>query len=221
MSGLFVEKPPQAIIFDWDNTLIDSWQVIHQTLNATFDDFGLPSWTMEETKNKVRHSLRDSFPALFGDRWEEAGATYYKYFSEIHLKELHPLPGAGEMLEALNRAGIFMGVVSNKKGDFLRKEASYLGWDHLFGRLIGATDAKRDKPSPDPVFLALDGSGHSPGSGVWFAGDAGIDLECAVNSGCVPVLIREKAPEKAEFDDFPPSLHFESCQELCIRALRL
>ncbi len=217
----FSDNKPGAILFDWDNTLIDSWQVIHQSLNATFDAYGLPSWTLEEAKNQVRHSLRDSFPTLFGDRWEEAGETYYRFFSNIHLDELRPLPGAGEMLEALSRDGMYMGVVSNKKGDFLRKEASFLGWDHYFGRLIGATDARRDKPAPDPVFLALDGSGHSPGNGVWFAGDAWIDLECAVNSGCVPVLVRKKAPEKGEFEDFPPTLHVESCEELCNRALRL
>ncbi|MFT5702654.1 MAG: phosphoglycolate phosphatase [Rickettsiales bacterium] len=28
---------PKAIIFDWDNTLVDSWSVIHFALNKTME----------------------------------------------------------------------------------------------------------------------------------------------------------------------------------------
>ena len=28
--------PPRAIIFDWDNTLVDVWPAIHDALNTTF-----------------------------------------------------------------------------------------------------------------------------------------------------------------------------------------
>jgi phosphoglycolate phosphatase len=27
---------PRAILFDWDNTLVDSWAVIHEALVVTF-----------------------------------------------------------------------------------------------------------------------------------------------------------------------------------------
>ncbi|HLJ20402.1 MAG TPA: HAD hydrolase-like protein, partial [Stellaceae bacterium] len=60
---------PRAILFDWDNTLVDSWPVIHEALVVTFEGMGHVPWTLEETKQRVRHSLRDAFPRLFGDRW--------------------------------------------------------------------------------------------------------------------------------------------------------
>jgi phosphoglycolate phosphatase len=63
---------PRAILFDWDNTLIDSWPTIHAATNVVLDAMGLPTWTLEEAKVRVRHSLRDTFPKMFGDRWEEA-----------------------------------------------------------------------------------------------------------------------------------------------------
>ena len=28
---------PKAILFDWDNTLVDSWTVIHHAMTATFE----------------------------------------------------------------------------------------------------------------------------------------------------------------------------------------
>ncbi|MDP6788282.1 MAG: HAD hydrolase-like protein, partial [Rhodospirillales bacterium] len=83
-----------------------------------------------------------------------------------------------------------------------------------FGRLVGAFDAEQDKPAAEPVELALAGSGISRGGDVWFAGDTDVDLECASNAGCVPVLIREDAPQTGEFKPFPPLWHFPNCLAL-------
>ena len=168
---------PRAVVFDWDNTLIDSWHAIQDAQNYTLEAFGLQPWTLEETRQRVRGSMRDSYPTLFGTRCPCA-------------------------------------VCSNKKGDYLRREAEYLGWSALFGRIVGAFDAPRDKPAADPVLLALDGSGIAPGGDVWFAGDADIDLQCAVNAGCVPVLVREHPPEPGEFPFHAPAVHVEGCMML-------
>ncbi len=212
---------PKAILFDWDNTLVDSWPVIHEALEATLAAFGVPPWTLEETRKRVGESMRNSFPAFFGDRWEEAGKVFYERFGAIHLDRLTPRPGAARMLAELNEAGVYLGVVSNKKGEYLRMEAAHLGWDAYFGRIVGALDADRDKPAPAPVEMALAGSGVRPGEKVWFAGDAEIDLECAVNAGCVPVLVRDSAPEPGEFRAHPPAWHFHECLALSNLVRRL
>ncbi len=220
-TGEHPQTPPKAIIFDWDNTLVDSWPVIHEALRATFEAFAMTPWTPEETRLRVGRSMRDAFPGIFGERWRDAGEIFYRRFEEIHLQRLQPLPGAAEMLAALNRAGIYLGVVSNKKGDYLRREAGLLGWDGFFGRLIGALDAPRDKPAPDPVAMALSGSGFEAGPNVWFAGDAAVDLECALNAGCLPVLLRPEWPETKEFSGYRGTLHAPDFQALCNFALRL
>ena len=205
---------PKAIIFDWDNTLVDSWAVIRDAINATLGDFGRPKWTLAETQNRVAKSMRDSFPALFGDEWERAGEVFYGHFEAMHLDRLVPLPGAGDALAELAATDIYLGVVSNKTGNLLRAEAVQLGWDKHFGHIIGATDAARDKPAPDPVDMALGGSGINCGPDVWFVGDAAVDLECAVNAGCVPVLVRELEPGADEFPGIAPALHFRTAQML-------
>lgn len=212
---------PRAIIFDWDNTLIDSWVIIQDALNATFDEFGLERWSLEQTRVRVAKSMRDSFPTLFGDAWERAGEVFYGHFEAMHLDRLTPLHGAADALAELTDAGIYLGVVSNKTGKLLRAEARQLGWDAHFGNIVGAGDAKRDKPAPDPVVMALADSGIAMGDGVWFAGDAAIDLECAVNAGCVPVLVREQDPGQGEFQGVEPTLHFRTPQMLSIHAKNL
>jgi len=205
---------PRAILFDWDNTLVDSWLCIQESYNRTFRHFDMAEWDMATTRANVAKSLRDSFPDLFGDRWEEARDVFYQSFEAIHLSHLRPLTGAAEMLEAFAAAGIRMGVVSNKRGAFLRKEAEILGWTRHFGRLIGATDAPADKPDPAPVILALADSGVQPGPDVWFVGDAAIDMRCGINAGCAPVLLRPEAPLPGEFSECSPLIHLAGCSEL-------
>lgn len=212
---------PKAILFDWDNTLVDSWAVIFDALNYTLEAFGKPSWTMSQTQNRVRKSLRDSFPKLFGDDWEKAADVFYGRFDAIHLKQLSPLEGAAEMLAELARAGLYLGVVSNKRGEYLRKEAAHLGWDRHFSQLIGATDATADKPSTEPVDMALAGFDRSRGADIWFVGDADIDMECAFNANLTPILLRAKAPKPYEFDKHPPVYHASDCLTLCKTVLRM
>jgi len=212
---------PQAVLFDWDNTLVDTWPVIHDAMNTTLSAMGQPVWRLEETKDRVRRALREAFPPMFGDRWEEARDIFYARFREIHLDRLEVLPGAEDVLSGLADRGVYLGVVSNKMGDHLRKEAAHLGWEKYFGRIVGATDAVRDKPAREPVDMALHGSGAVPGPAVWFIGDTEIDMECGHNSGCIKILVRENVPSDSEFTKYSPDRHFINCSELSTLVSRL
>jgi phosphoglycolate phosphatase len=198
---------PRAILFDWDNTLVDSWATIHEALNIVMAAMGKPPWSIEETRARVRLSLRESFPVHFGERWEEARGIYLDHFRAIHLERLAALPGCGELLSGLSAEGIFLGVVSNKTGTLLRREAEQIGWSRYFGTVVGAGDAAVDKPDAAPVRLALAPSGVEAGETVWFVGDTGVDMECARNSGCVPVLLGGE-PASEELLGCAPRLAF-------------
>jgi phosphoglycolate phosphatase len=160
---------------------------------------------LAETRERVRLSLRDAFPAIFGERWEEARQIYMDRFQAIHLERLTALPGRETMLRALSADGHYLAVVSNKTGAVLRAEAEHIGWSPLFGSIVGAGDAHTDKPHCAPVELALKPSGISPGPDVWFVGDTAVDMECAIAAGCVPVLLGELEADIG-FAQFPPAL---------------
>jgi phosphoglycolate phosphatase len=198
---------PRAILFDWDNTLVDSWATIHEALNFVMDAMGKPAWSLADTRAKVRLSLRESFPLHFGKHWEQARAIYLDRFRAIHLDRLTPLPGREAMLRALAGQGIFLAVISNKTGPLLRREVDRLGWTGFFGSIVGAGDAAADKPACEPVHLALMPSGIPAGEDVWLVGDTAVDIECAHNAGCIGVLLGE-ALSTEEFARFAPHLCF-------------
>ena len=209
---------PRAILFDWDNTLVDSWSVIHEALVVTFKAMGHVPWTIEETKRRVRHSLRDAFPRLFGARWEEARRLYLDAFTAIHLKRLSALAGAEALLSALAKDGYYLAVVSNKTGSLLRREAEHLGWSRYFRVMVGAGDASCDKPDPAVIHAALSGSGIDPAA-TWLVGDTALDLECAAGAGCVPVLLSAPDAIPEETAKVPPVLCFSDCASL-LRGIR-
>jgi phosphoglycolate phosphatase len=206
--------PPKAILFDWDNTLVDSWVAIHHALEVTFTEMGHKPWTLEEVRQRVRASARDAFPEIFGGRADEASALFYEVFARDHLARLTAREGAELALRELWDLKLYLGVVSNKTGTYLRAEAEALGWSPLFGRIVGATDAPRDKPAPDPVHMALSQAGVPAGPDVWFVGDTDIDMLCASRSGCFAVLLRPEAPEAGEFDGAEPHAHVEDFEAL-------
>ncbi len=203
---------PKAILFDWDNTLVDNWMCIHAAVNATLGAMGHPLWTVEESRLRVRASLRDSFPVLFGDRWEEAQAVFHAAFRTHHVEMLTVLDGAASLLDDLYNDGVSLFVVSNKTGGYLRREADALGWTRYFKRLVGAQDASADKPNRACIDFALDGTLITPGPDVWFLGDAAIDMRCALAADCTPILVGTP-PEDEDFSDARPNCHVEDLNE--------
>ena len=205
---------PAAILFDWDNTLVDNWAAIARALNAARGAFGHPDLSEAEVRGWVRQSMRNSFPAMFGEAWTEARDIFYGSFRAHHLEMLNPLPGAGELLQFLNGLGLYVGIVSNKHGDYLRKEIRHLAWTGYFGRAVGAGDAVEDKPAVAAVDLALSGTGIGRSDAVWFVGDAAIDMECAIRAGCTPVLRATGDEPEEAFRDWPPAAVAESSGDI-------
>ena len=184
--------PPRAILFDWDDTLVDNWQAIHAAMAETYREMGLaPPPEPDQLDRHQLRSLRDSFPKLFGERWKQARDLFHENFATQHLTHLRVLDDAVELLRLNNNAGRSMAVVSNKTGKFLRREVNFLQWQRYFHRVIGAGDAAFDKPDPAVVRLALADTGIKPEES-WFVGDSLIDVECAIRSGCRAILVTAK-----------------------------
>ncbi len=207
-------KPPRAVLFDWDNTLVNTWPTIVECYQDTFTALGQTPWTADEVRERAHGSLRDVFPALFGARAGEAERVFYQTFHRIHLERLEALPGADALLARCREAGCYVAVVSNKVGENLRAELAHLGWGRWISRAIGAKDALRDKPAPDPIYMALDGTGIAPDETVWMVGDTPADLKCAHAAGCLPVLFGGEAQLSDRHREYPPRLYARNCHEL-------
>lgn len=202
---------PRAFIFDWDNTLVDSWPAIAEAINHTRTHFGLAAWSLSEIKANCTRAARDSFPEWFGADWKKAYDLYYQGFDRVRKNRgIEVKPGAQELLQWLKGQKIPSFIVSNKRGDYLRQEVEKLAWGELFAAVVGAQDAPRDKPCREHVDYALQYAGITADSSIWFVGDSETDMQCAKNSGCTPVFLGEKH----EAARLSVALVFSDCQAL-------
>lgn len=200
---------PKAIIFDWDNTLVDSIPVVYEAMKKTFDAFGKQAPSLDDLYHMQGLSLRDSFPLVFKDDWEKAKKMYLDTFEEVHLQKVRPFDKIEDLLGYAVEKIDVLTVLSNKTGRILRKEADFFGWTKYFQALVGSMDAPVDKPDGKAAEFALKDTGIDCAKDtVWFVGDGGVDVQCAQAIGAFPVHIGDKKG----YENIPCCL--EKCADL-------
>jgi phosphoglycolate phosphatase len=205
---------PTAILFDWDNTLVENWLTVQAAFNAALGAFGRPPMDIEQIRFQARHSSRDVFPIVFGEDWEAARIIFYRHFEDRHLGGLRVMAGAEALLDLCAEMRLPLGVVSNKRGDILRREIAHLGWSERFQSVVGAQDAVLDKPDPAPVHLALSRLGRNAAADVWLVGDTDIDMRAAAAANCTPILVGQGPEERSLPDCVEPVLRCHNCNHL-------
>jgi phosphoglycolate phosphatase len=183
------DMSPKAILFDWDNTLIDTIPCVHACINAVFDELGMPHWSMAEVHEKSQRSAREYFPELFGDQWRDVMKQFYHHYETKHLEQLKLIDGSLELVQYAQSINIPMGIVSNKTSHFLKAEIDHLNWGSYFKAIVGSGDCALDKPAPDPIYRALELMNISASSNIWFIGDTPNDIICALSAGCIPIYV--------------------------------
>ena len=206
-------KSPDVIFFDWDNTLVNNWDAIHIAYNKTLTHMGLKKQTKSKTLGESKYSLRVAFPKTFKKDWIKAKKIFYKEFCMIHLKLLKPLKYSESLLKNIKEKKIIMGVISNKDGKLLRKECKSLNWDKYFKIVVGANDAKKDKPSKYPFLFALKKISIKPNKNIWYVGDNDIDIKFAKSIKCFSIFLENKILSKNKLK-FKPDLIIKNLSDL-------
>lgn len=213
-------KKPDAILFDWDGTLIDGFEIIFNGYNAALTHFGLPPMTEEQARANVRLSTRDVFPRVFGGNAAAAQKIYYDYVTAHHLRHIRAISGSVDLLAFLQAHNIPAGIVSNKTHHLLEKEILHMGWKDAFQTWIGAGVAARDKPAADPLIQAA--ANMNLGNKtleLWYVGDTETDMEAAHNAGFTAVFVEHGLGRIEQLEQWPPALSVADHQGL-IKALR-
>ncbi len=214
-----------VLFFDWDNTLVDTWDLVHESMQVALRGLGEEEWSEQETRQRLGTSLRENFPRLFGERAGLARTLYRTHFLSCHLERLRPFATSLELLNALypyssaQNGGFAMGVISNKNGEALRAEVAHLGWQKYFSVVIGAEDCTSDKPDPACMLEALSRlqkseSRLASGAGsVIYVGDSEIDMEFAHRCNAIGILLQQ-GREDSHTSPYPPTHLVHDLNEL-------
>ena len=177
------------VIFDLDGTLLDTLEDLAAASNHICALHGWPTFSKDEYRQKVGNGVAKLveryMPAeLVSDKalFETALAEQIAYY-DAH-KEDHTAPYAGviEMLDALQKAGVTIAVLTNK--DHLSAPPlveHYFGADR-FALVQGRVDAFPPKPAAPITLHVLSELGAAPATTL-YVGDSNVDVQCALNAG--------------------------------------
>lgn len=203
---------PKAIFYDWDGTLADSYKFLESAHNHVRRGLGLTEFKGDEFKGYFGHPREKLYAELYGHEIEQAKSLFGDYVTKHHMDNLNPMEGAEELLKIGADLGIVMGVVSNKKAQFLRQEIEGFGWGGYFKAVVGAGDAPRDKPAADPLIKIANDCGYNNLENAWYVGDTDVDLQCAKNALCASVFIMHNTRSDEWIKLYKPFLIFENCR---------
>ena len=198
------------LLFDLDGTLTDTLADIGASVNhLRAVAGGLPPLDREGVKQIVgdgasalcERALAGSSAGLSAD---EAMEIYRSHHLEQCTREVTAYPGVLDALQRYRAAGRPLAVVTNKPARFASRVLDHLDLTPYFGTLIGGDSTDAKKPSPTPLFAALEQLGARAADAVMI-GDGQQDIQAGKAAGCATVGVlygfRDRATVLAEKPD--------------------
>ncbi|MGH7838665.1 MAG: HAD family hydrolase, partial [Candidatus Binataceae bacterium] len=169
----------RAILFDWDGTLLDSYQADSRAYLAMFRALGV-SWTLADLDRHYSPNWTRVYAAARLPRslWKEADRLWTAAYRD---ESPALLPGARRVIESLAR-NFELGIVSSGNRTRVRCQLREFQLARHFSACICNEDALRKKPHPAPLRAALKKLRARPADCV-YVGDTPEDIEMARRAG--------------------------------------
>lgn len=175
----------EAVIFDLDGTLADTFPLIVAAWNAALGEtlgrdfsteevtarFGIPDAAM------LRRELNDHPEPVI----EAALEKYFRHYEGAH-DMVQAFDGVPQMLQILHERGVPMGVMTGKGRRPADISLKLLGWTKYFGSVVTGEDVTLQKPAPDGILLAAQELGVAP-SHCAYVGDSPADIGAGQAAG--------------------------------------
>lgn len=203
-----------AVLFDFDGTLVDSIPLIVETYQHVFmTHLGHPG-DETEIMASIGTPLEAFFHAWPSDLAQAMLDTYMAYnIDHIHTS-LGIFLGIPQLLADLRQRGILLGIVTSKRLRSLNKSLDDFELRDYFDLLVTKDDTTRHKPHPEPLLVAMQRLGLSDARRVLYVGDSIHDLQAAINAGCQPVMVGWTRMPRASLHAAHPAIWIEQAADL-------
>jgi HAD superfamily hydrolase (TIGR01509 family) len=178
----------EAVLFDQDGTLLDSFEQHSRALIAALADFGFEPPPLGRIRRLMGLPGLEGVLAV-GVPPVQARQVWLRWAEwEGRLSELvQPFPGVVFLLERLRAAGYQLGIVTSRSRISQDTTPAALELLPHVDLLVTRDDTSEGKPHPAPVLHAFQRLGVAPARGV-YVGDTRFDVEAGHGAGCLTVL---------------------------------
>lgn len=179
-----------SVTFDLDGTLLDTVADLAEACRRMLEDLGEPARTPAEIHSFVGKGMgvlvercltRTRGPD--SERLQAGIASFKRHYTEVNGQQAALYPGVVAGLDAWRGAGLRLGVVTNKPGEFTAALLERRGLAAYFDVVVSGDTTPFKKPSPEPLLHACALLGSAPGENLHI-GDSQNDIESARAAGC-------------------------------------
>jgi pyrophosphatase PpaX len=199
-----------AVLFDWDDTLLDSYQADQQAYLAMFRTLGI-SWTVEDLE---RHYSPDWYRVyraarLPREHWTRADRVWRMHYARLRAGLL---PGAERVLRHMKRR-FRLGLVTSGSRMRVRRQLSGFGLTRVFTTRVYCESVRHRKPHPAPLQFALNRLRIPPEAAV-YVGDTPEDMLMARRAGVRAVAVLGPFPTHTRLRAIKPDALLDSIRLL-------
>ena len=181
----------QYLLFDMDGTLVDTDEMLIQTMHILYDKYRNGIYTPKEkiyyfSGPPIEKTLKEEFPDMDPSFIKQEFARISK---ELYPTTIKVYLHSREVLLELKNKGVKLGVVTNKLHDMTLYCLKLLNLEDIFDVVIGYDDVKIGKPNKEGILKALDILKAKDLNKSIYIGDNIVDLDSANNADIDCILV--------------------------------
>lgn len=172
----------QALIWDLDGTLLDSYDAILAGLEETYASYQLPFDRASIKDYILKHSVQDLLAAVAAEYQLDVTDLNHRRAESLAEKNAQVLlmDGARDVLSWAKDAGIEQFVYTHK-GENALVILQDLGLESFFTEILTSQSGFARKPDPEAAMYLIEKYGLHPEK-IYYIGDRSLDVDFARNS---------------------------------------
>lgn len=204
------ESKLASVLFDWDGTLLNSFQADSQAYLAMFRELGC-RWSLEELATHYSPDWYIVYRAakIPEERWDDADRLWRGYYAK-HPSKL--MRGARQVLRRLGQR-YALGLVTSGDRERVTRQLHALELTRMFRTRVCGGDTAEKKPHPAPLLLALEKMKMRAADCV-YVGDTPEDLEMARAVGMRAIAVLGPFPVEKRLRAARPEFLLKELAEL-------
>jgi len=200
----------EGVLFDWDGTLLNSYEADTSAYLAMFKEMGIP-WGRKELEQSYSPNWYEVYRTarLPRARWDAADQAW-----RLHYAKYSPplISGARRIISRLKESHR-LGLVTSGDRDRVHRQLRSFRLTRFFAARVCSGDTRNKKPHPEPLHLALEQMRLIPSVCV-YVGDAPQDVEMAHRAGVRAIGVLGPFPTEKRLRAAKPDFLIESLDKL-------
>jgi pyrophosphatase PpaX len=180
----------RAALFDFDGTLVDTTELIYQSMRHAAGDVLGREISREILMANVGQPLPRQMELLSAEHAGELLESYRLHNEEHHDALIGEFPGVEESLSRLRAGGVRVAVVTSKRRfsvEMALETFPRLG--EVVDQWVTMEDTAEHKPDPAPLLKGLEFLGDIPPGEAAYVGDSPFDVAAAKTAGITSVAV--------------------------------